>query len=508
MSPQKLKINLSFFVVCLFVDLYISTFLLTRRQWYLTIVFLIFVLVSLEFFLFQVVILHIPISEQFHNINRQINAFIDHSDNKIRRPSNSSTNILQKYTKNELLHLANQSIIFAGMGRNVVSSIFNVLNSLETEIGCLFKHATILVFESHSTDGSTSIIKEWQQRAPVCNSIKKIVLNDSDYMSHYSHVEFKYSQDERYYPTYENGSVFYDHYPYDTRIVRYVKYRNFMLDTVMSLSRENKRNMQPDFDLFGLIDFDIISLDAQSILKQLFVVQTNLTKTNKQDFVGMCSNGMKGGGYFYDCFATIVDQNNQCPKYKSLYESNKKNELLYNMSLNDEMSAIDSFYEQNQLIFESNNRLNVKNRKKMPFLHSRWLWAVPRIFRTNCFILPNQYLSAKSCFGGLVFYNFQILKFAIEKNKCQYVAWVPKHYRNKKEQNLYDTMKISKYDSLIAILDKIFAQDKRLHAVCEHIPFNLCLLESGQTDGKLYVARDAKLYMGLFGNGESREQEI
>lgn len=224
----------------------------------------------------------------------------------------------------------------------------------------------------------------------------------------------------------------------------------------------------------------MLSVDADDLLKQVYSL------ANNRKIVGLCANGIKKYGIYYDSYATILDRRDTNDETTSL-----QNELPKFQQLIDDIysSNIDSYKDMNS----SDPSFDVVDQRYFRLTHD-----ITPTGRTNKFIVPNKFLSVKSCFGGVTLYNFTLVHKAIKQHSCRYVAWISKRYLNKTQYPLYQKMNLFKYDNVLLSINMLgFATGFTTHAVCEHIPFHLCLLEATNNTAQLVIARDAKAYMGM-----------
>ena len=108
-----------------------------------------------------------------------------------------------------------------------------------------------------------------------------------------------------------------------------------------------------------------------------------------------------------------------------------------------------------------------------------WFWTRNRVFRSNM-LQQQRFTPAVSCFGGLAVYNYQ----NIVKSKCKY--------------ELFDENIEAKWTNVVDMkkLADMYNEETGTRAVCEHVPFHACLLDSSKQNSTLVVARDAMVYYG------------
>lgn len=153
-----------------------------------------------------------------------------------------------KYTPDELFYFSERSIIVAGMGRNIESTIIPLLNQIEIEFGCVFKQTVIIIFESNSVDKSAQRLHEWSNREPLttvhpeCDqNVKKIVLNDTHFQL-FHNKSTQHSNENQFLDIREiqKTQSMYDidnvsEIPQNHRIFMYANFRNFLLSHALQV---------------------------------------------------------------------------------------------------------------------------------------------------------------------------------------------------------------------------------------------------------------------------------
>eukprot|EP01084_Bolivina_argentea_P121594 215486_1 len=183
----------------------------------------------------------------------------------------------QTFNKNDLLN--SKSIIIVGMIKNSERSIRSMLRSLDI-IACNYYRSVIMIYESHSTDSTPEILKQW--------SLKNYSYNCSNKL----HQKFllKPLIDPAY-----GANI-------QTREDKYVIYRNYLLNQSIlinqKLSQDSNENTFTGFDYYTIFD-DVMSINHSSIIQEM----THISKT-ENPFHIICVNGQKNH-MIWDTFAAI-----------------------------------------------------------------------------------------------------------------------------------------------------------------------------------------------------------